>query len=186
MEWMLDQDIFNVIMKRVGGCNIDMIAASNNHKLPQYVSYLPDPKAFAINTLLLKRSKFNSYMFPSFSVTGAVLQKVEMDKAEAVLIAPLFTTQPWFPRLLQMVISNPILLPKGNRVLINPKTKEFHPMEKLQLCVFKISGNNYAVEGFHKKLQRPSYAHGETVRKNNMGRGCHFVVNIKLLHVHHL
>jgi hypothetical protein len=42
-----------------------------------------------------------------------VLRKISDDEALVLLIAPVWTTQSWFPLLLQLVIDRPILLPKN-------------------------------------------------------------------------
>ena len=53
MEWELDSNIFNTIQHRMGFCEIDMFSSGKNCKLTKYVSYLPDPKAYAINAFSL-------------------------------------------------------------------------------------------------------------------------------------
>ena len=104
MEWTLRKDVFVRIMDLYGPSDIDLFASSDNHQLPQYVSYLPDPKAVAVNAFSLSWTNLFPFIFCPFSVINSVLQKLEQDQAEAVMVAPLFTTQPWFPRLLQQVL----------------------------------------------------------------------------------
>ena len=53
MELTLQRDVFLRIMDLYGPCDIDLFASSDNHQLPQYVSYLPDPKAVAVNAFSL-------------------------------------------------------------------------------------------------------------------------------------
>ena len=61
-----------------------------------------DCKAVAINAFSLNWSDYFAYTFCPFSILGTVLQKVLQDLGEAVIIAPFYTTQPWFPRLLSL------------------------------------------------------------------------------------
>ena len=61
-----------------------------------------------------------AYISPPFSVLSAVLQKICQEKATAVIVAPLFSTQPWFPQMLQMVFEKPYILPKVEKTLVNP------------------------------------------------------------------
>jgi hypothetical protein len=35
-----------------------------------------------------------------------------MEKAKGIVIAPLWPTQPWFTRLMELLIDNPIIIPK--------------------------------------------------------------------------
>ncbi|XP_053393933.1 uncharacterized protein LOC128555517 [Mercenaria mercenaria] len=58
------------------------------------------------------------------SLLGKVLQKVTEDQAEAILVAPIFTTQPWFPRLLQMICSQSYILPRMENLLTSPRKKK--------------------------------------------------------------
>ena len=53
MEWGLDQSVFDEIQVRMGRCNIDLFASSQNNKLPLYASYKPDKSAYAINAFSL-------------------------------------------------------------------------------------------------------------------------------------
>ena len=189
-EWGLDGEIFKKIMSVYGDCDIDMFASARNQKLPCYVSYLPDCNAFAVNAFSLCWNKYYSYLFPPFSCIGSVLQKVEQDKAEGVMVAPLFSTQPWFPKLLQMVVTQPYLLPKPETILMLPGSNTRHPLRKMTLGVFKISGRKSAVEAYQRTLPMLSSVPGEALLENNMGRisrnGCHFVVRNKLINLIHL
>ena len=49
MEWGLDQSVSDEIRVRMGRCNIDLFASSQNYKLSLYASYKPDKSAYAIN-----------------------------------------------------------------------------------------------------------------------------------------
>ena len=62
---------------------------------------------------LCNRNMENFYAFPSFSLISRVLQKIENENAEGVLIVPAFTTQPWFQRLLRVLIKPPVKLPNS-------------------------------------------------------------------------
>ena len=56
-----------------------------------------------------------------------VLKKVQEEKAALLLITASWKTQAWYPRLLQMSITKPILLPRTENLLINPM-REVHPL----------------------------------------------------------
>lgn len=97
MEWMLNRAVFDSIMRRYGMCEVDLFASSQNYQMIPYVSYLPDRCAMAINAFSLNWTDYYSYIFGPFSTDGAILQKKEEEKADAVMVEPLFTTQSWFP-----------------------------------------------------------------------------------------
>lgn len=190
MEWMLNKAIFDKIMGKYGPCNVDMFASKANHQISPYVSYLPDVNALAINAFSLNWADYKSYIFSPFSVLGTVLQKLEEEQAEAVVIAPIFTTQPWFPKLLQMTVTIPSILPKSKHLLTQPNTQMTHPLNKMSLGVFKVSGKKCATRVFHRSLPESLCRPGDRVHRNNMGHisrsGCDFVVKGKLLHLNHL
>jgi len=186
MEWALSDSVFTRIMKTFGQCSVDMFASRVNKRLFKYVSYAPDCKAVSVNAFSLNWKGHFSYMFPPFSLIGSVLQKLEQDEAEAVLVAPLFSTQPWFPRLLQMSAAQPRILPPIKEALWHPAGKA-HRLQKMQLAVFRVSGKDYVAKEYHKTLLTLSSLPGEKVPKNNMKdtslSGCSFVSLGRLMHL---
>lgn len=65
-EWALNQEFFYIIDKQLGPFDIDLFASSINKKCPRFVSWLPDPLAFAIDAFSLDWSTFRFYAFPPF------------------------------------------------------------------------------------------------------------------------
>lgn len=119
-------------------------------------------------------------------VIGTVLQKIMTDRAEAILIAPIWPTQHWFPRLLQLICMDSYLLPHNHNLLLMPgKPQKRHPLRKMRLGVFRVSGNLSKVEDNQMKLKPFCYLPGENQLKNSIGRisknGCHFVIKEKLI-----
>ena len=45
------------------------------------------------------------YAFSPFPVLPKILTKIENENRSCILIVPLFTTQPWFPRTLRILIT---------------------------------------------------------------------------------
>ena len=84
-EWKLNVDVFN----RIVTPTIDMFASRLNHQLTPFVSWLPDPQAMAIDAFTLDWTNHFLRAFPSFSILPQFLQKLEMDQAQVILIAPI-------------------------------------------------------------------------------------------------
>ena len=103
MEWMLNKDIFQEIQNIYGDCDIDLFASKFNHQIDRYISFTPDKHAHAIDAFTIDWSNLKCYIFCPFSVIGQVLSKIERDMTEAVMIAPIWPTQTWFPKLIQLV-----------------------------------------------------------------------------------
>ena len=81
---------------------IDLFAS--RYKLVPYCSYRPDPNAILVDAFTFNWGTNFNYIFPPFSILGAVLRKIVEDKADAILIAPLWPTQSWFPKVLQLLV----------------------------------------------------------------------------------
>ena len=186
LEWMLDRQIFVKIREIYGKFDVDLFASKNNFQFKPYVSYTPDKNASAVDALSINWSDIMCYIFCPFSLIATVLQKIATDKAEAIIIAPIWPTQHWFPWLLQMICMDSYLLPSDQHLLTMPgKPQVRHPLGKMRLGSFRVSGNSSRVEAYHRTLKTFCYLPGESPLKNNIGRisknGCHFVTKDKLI-----
>lgn len=77
------------------------------------------------------------------------------------MVVPFWTTQPWFPSMLRMLIAALVILP--TRVLHLPFNMEVHPLQgKLQLIVGLVSGNTTKGKVSWIKLLMSSLRPGET------------------------
>ena len=186
LEWMLDRDVYRQIEIKFGKCDVDLFASRLNYQFKPYVSYTPDKDATAVNALTMAWNKLMCYVFCPFSIMGTVLQKITSEEAEAVVIAPIWPTQHWFPQLLHMICENSYLLPDIPHLLTLPENpQKRHPLRKMRLGVFRVSGKPSKIEDYRRKLKPFFSHHGETQLKNSIGHilknGCHFVTSGKLI-----
>ena len=83
------------------------------------------------------------------------MKRLTLDKVEkAILIAPIWTTQPWFPMILEQLIQIPRLLPIRKNLLKNAGDQN-HPLIKngqLRLGAFLVTGIPSKAEDFRKHL----------------------------------
>ena len=170
-EWMLNPVLFREIQKTYK-TDIDLFASRLNKQLDKFVSWQPDPNAIAINAFSLNWNKYYSYIFAPFSMLGRVLAKLEQDQAEAIVIAPWWAAQSWFPKLIRMLIEPPRLLPRGKKQLTLPFNREkIHPLwRKMNLLVCPLSGRSCKTRAFRQSLKKSSFSHGERGHKNNIQR----------------
>jgi hypothetical protein len=105
-DWMLCRSSFRKLSV-VWKTEIDLFATKGNAELPIFVSWMIQSDAFALNAFSLNWSKFKGYSFPPFTLIARCLAKVRKDKAELVLVCPLWFSQPWFPLLLNLACDNP-------------------------------------------------------------------------------
>ena len=129
-EWALNTEVFKQIAQTFFPPEVDFFASRLNHKVDKYISWKPDPQAFAVDALTHNWSCFKFYAFPPFSLIGRILHKMEEDLAGGILVIPRWTAQAWFPQAMRMLVANPRLLPKRDGVVFlpfNPKQK--HPLQ---------------------------------------------------------
>ena len=119
---------------------------------PLYIELLNKPDNFyAVNAFSLTWTNASHYIFPPFSMLGAVLQKIRLDQARATLIAPLFTTQPWFPQKLQPIYDHCYILPKMDNLLSIPNKKQKHPLKSMKMGVFQDIRRHLRSHGIPEK-----------------------------------
>ena len=136
------QDYFDIKL------TIDLFASRLNAQLPTYVSHKPDPFATYIDAFTLNWSGLICYIFPPFSLIPRVLQKLELEQADAVMVVPYWPTQVWYTKFTHLLQGKPVTVTphKENLILPNkPRTK--HPLyQKLTLIIGYISGRNPSVK----------------------------------------
>ena len=89
-DWMLKR-------ARLGPFSIDLFASWMNAQLPVYCSWCPDPAALAVDALSIPWENHHAYRFPPFAVIKRCLDKLRLEQASAVLIAPVYHNQLWHP-----------------------------------------------------------------------------------------
>jgi hypothetical protein len=101
LEWQLNEVVFESIVKVWGKPDIYLYASRLNNQVECYCAFKPDPYAKQSNAFLVDWGKFNCvYLFPPFSLLGSYTHKLIMDKPQAIIIIPLWPTQPWFSQIM--------------------------------------------------------------------------------------
>ena len=111
-EWMLSHQIFQKVCQIRGFPEIDLFASRLSHQIPTYVAWKPDPHSHATDAFQQNWSHKLLYAFPPFCMIPKVLNKTLKEQVpKLILITPAWTTQVWYPKILNMSIKSPILLP---------------------------------------------------------------------------
>ena len=151
-EWSLRSEIFVEILQKFPKITVDLFTSRLNNQVVKYVSHRPDPHAFAIDAFTLTWSHDLFFIFPPFSLLSRILQKVEEDQTEAILVAPIWPTQSWWPSLLQPICGQCFKLPITQKILYLPYNQDKkHHLKKMNLAVFHISGSVCREKGYHGK-----------------------------------
>ncbi|MEW8548334.1 MAG: reverse transcriptase domain-containing protein [Candidatus Thiodiazotropha sp.] len=167
-EWMLNKNIFSQLVQIWQQPKIDMFASRLNKQIEKYVSWKRDPEALWINAFSESWSNLYFFAFPPFSQIMRCLQKTLRDRAECIMIVPLWPTQIWYPQLLAMLIDHPRILPPGN-ILTLPSSRKVHPlMDRLHLIACRLSGDPIKSETFRVKLPTSFSHHGVEELRNNI------------------
>ena len=74
-EWSLHPQVFKQICQKWFTPHVDLFATHLNHKLPLYVSPIPDPKAWDIDALNINWTGLTAYAYPSTALLLKVIQK---------------------------------------------------------------------------------------------------------------
>ena len=172
--------------------SIDLFASRHNAQITSYVSWQPDPSAKFIDALSINWRQFKLlYAFPPFSLIANCLQKLDLNATTGIFVLPLWPTQPWFTRALQMLVAKPLLLPQRADLLRLPNSQTHHPLaKKMRLMALKLSSNHSEQEAF-RLTQSPSFSTlGARAAKSSteaiLYDGFNFVVKGRLIQFEHL
>ena len=162
-NWRLNPDIFKALCNMWGPLTMDLFADRLNTQLSRFVSWKPDPEAETTDAFAIPWEGTGYYAFPPFCLISRCLAKVHQAQSQMVLITPVWQTQPWYAKLLQMIIDLPILLPQTRDLLTDPLGNA-HPLvqaNQLQLAAWNISSDHWQTKGFLKKLANTLPEHAE-------------------------
>lgn len=140
-EWEINNIYFQIVVTALGTPNIDLFATRTNKKCQQFVSWHPDPDALSVDAFTICWSELNFYAFPPFSMVLKTLEKVITDKAKGIVLVPYWSTQPWFPIFMRLLISEPVILGPSKDLLVLQNSRDPHPLHKnLRLMAGVLSG----------------------------------------------
>ena len=98
-EWSLHPQVFKLIYQKWATPHEDLFATHLNHKVPLYVSPVPDQHAWDIDALNKNWSGLTAYAYPPMALLHKVIQKIRQCNCLIILIAPGI---PWFWDLVQL------------------------------------------------------------------------------------
>ena len=111
-EWSLHPKVFQAICSRWYQPQVDLFATRFNNKLPQFVSLVPDPHAWAVDALSLSWENLDP-------ATGLPCNRM-------ILIAPGWPNMPWFWDLVAMSSQIPLCLPNLPNLVSQPFNQTLH------------------------------------------------------------
>lgn len=142
-EWELGDYAYDKIKEKLGIPDIDLFASRCNAKCDTYVTWRNEPDAWAIDAFTVLWSGLNFYAFPPFSMILKMIQKIITDKAEGIVVVPLWPTQPWFPLFQRICKSEIIQFPPDVNLLKSPYRSTHTLHRSLTLVAARLSGRLY-------------------------------------------
>ena len=125
-EWSLHPQIFSMICKVWHTPMVDMFATKLNHKLPIYVSPVPDANAMNIDALNISWEGLDGYAFCPVALIPKVIQKMNTYRCRMIVVAPGWPRMHWFWDLVNLSTKPPLQLPHWPHLLKQPFSQKFH------------------------------------------------------------
>ena len=102
-EWSLLPEVFQSICCRWHQPQIDLFATRFNNKLPQFMSPISGPLAWAVDALSLPWEDLDAYAFPPAAILGKVVEKLQDHPSHRIILSgPGWSNLPWFWDLVVM------------------------------------------------------------------------------------
>ena len=109
-EWSLHPQVFKQICDKWFTPHVDLFATRLNHKVPLYVSPVPDQNAWDIDALNINWLGFTAYAYPPTALLHSVIQKIRQSSGLIIVIDPGWPGMPWFWDLVQLSTEIPLQL----------------------------------------------------------------------------
>ena len=187
-EWLLSPRAFQKICVKWGFPELDLFATRADTILHVVESRSTQPSNRCIPTTLEHRGLL--YAFPPFPMIGKVLLKVKTEKVDVILITLSWPAQPWYSQVLELSLTEPLLLPQLSNILVNPQGQAYTLVvnKTLRLVAWKVSGRTWPRKEFRQGLQSLSQVPEDQAHHlitNRPGvNGLAGVVNGKLIRIH--
>ena len=140
VEWQINSKLFYRICHRFGEPSIDLFASRLNKQVSRYVSWNPDPGAVAVDAFSMSWSNKHFYAFPPFSCIARCIRKILEDNASGVLVVPLWPTQPWWARLVNLNLPFIQIRPRKFNLIPVGKPRNIEFLNKCPLAIFHFLG----------------------------------------------
>lgn len=112
LEWSINSLFFQCLNSAWGHHSIDLFASAMNVKVPQYISWLHEETAWKQDAFSCSWKNLGwVYICPPWSLLNRVMEKIRIDKVQAMVITPKWPSMIWYLTLRAMASSNPIPVP---------------------------------------------------------------------------
>ena len=170
-EWSLNPAVARRVFRVWGSPHVDLFALKCNTKLATYMSPIPEPEAWKVDSLVQSWEGLYAYAYPPTSLIRQTLNKLILHRAELIRIAPLWPKQEWFPDLLRLSIAFPLVLPPTAKLLKQSFSHHFHQRPRiLNLHTWRLSVDPIKLGDFRNKCPTGSLFLKENPRLTSMNK----------------
>lgn len=155
-DWRLHPSLVKQAFRRFNESpQVDLFASAQNSQLTKFFSYNHDFRSEGADAFLHDWGVFRTvYAYPPPILMSRVLQKIRMDQCHrAIVIAPVWTFQAWFPTLLQMMCRPPMLLPNERWIVSDPTGEYCWPM-RWPLIAVVLSGTMQSAKASRRRYSK--------------------------------
>ena len=153
-EWSLNPAVARRVFRVWGSPHVDLFALKCITKLATYMSPIPEPEAWKVDSLVQSWEGLYAYAYPPTALIRQTLNKLILHRAELILITPLWPKQEWFPDLLRLSIAFPLVLPPTAKLLKQSFSQHFHQMPRiLNVHEWRLSVDPIKLEDFRSVQQ---------------------------------
>ena len=132
-EWSLRMQVFKHICQKWFTSHVDLFAIRPNHKVPFYISQVPDQHAWDIDPLNINWSGLTTYAYPPTALLYRVIHKIKQSSCLIILIAPGWPGILSFFYLVQLSTDIPLQLPVSTTLLKQSHNQVFNNNPHLNL-----------------------------------------------------
>ena len=93
------------------------LASSTYHLADSYYSWFPNPEASRRDAFSELRWPDKSFAFPLVPLLSLTLEKVERDRVQVILVAPLWRAASWWDTAMALMVGPPVILGPCSLVL---------------------------------------------------------------------
>ena len=133
-QWSLHPQVFKQICHKWFTPHVDLFATGVNHKLPLYVSPVPDPNAWDIDALNINWSGVTAYAYPPTALLHRVIHKIRQCNCLIIVIGPGWPGMPWFWDLVQLSTEIPLQVPLASNHRLSPLWVRVPQVAILRTC----------------------------------------------------
>lgn len=138
-DYKLNTKYFKKICNSFGTPKVDLFATRLTAQCDLFISWLPDPKSFAVDAFTVKWEDGN-YAFPPVCLIPRVLNKIISEQCNIIVVAPVWTAQAWYPLYMKLCASK-VLKFKSKDLLYCPYVNRPHEMSrKITIMAAVLSG----------------------------------------------